>query len=389
MDISLFTSPEMGTLVPISGHNRRRNEDYEHFAFLPTDLPLTIQLTNRTHSLVSVASMAVGRLQEYVKRLPKPEILLRPSLAREAKSTSALEGTYAPLQEILEGDFVEDSQISGAVKEIRNYIRAAYRGLELIKTKPICITVLSELQGIMVDGTIGAQVNQGEVRTNPVIIGDDSKPVEMARFIPPPLPQLTHGYYQWEKWINAESDLSPIIKMALGHYQFETLHPYADGNGRIGRLVISLQFVEIGLLNPPVLNLSEWFNKDKEKYKDELLELSQKGDFDRWVSFFAEAIIGQVELEIRRIQELHEFREKLIQKLTATKERGVVLQLADGLIANPVLTPKQVAIAYGVTTPPAISAIKKLVDLGVLREITGKRYNRMYVCLEVMKILDE
>lgn len=388
MDTSLFTNPEMGTLVAISGHNHRRNEDYEHFAFVPTDLPVSVQLTNRTHSLVASASMAVGRLQECVKRLPNPEILLRPSLAREAKSTSALEGTYAPLQEILEGDFVEDSQISGAVKEIRNYIRAAYRGLELIKTKPICITTLSELQGIVVDGTIGAQVNQGEVRTSPVIIGDESKPVEMARFIPPPVPQLILGYYEWEKWINNAGDLSPIIKMALGHYQFEALHPYADGNGRIGRLVISLQFVDLGILTPPVLNLSEWFNNDKEKYKDELLELSQKGDFDRWVSFFAEAIIGQVELEIRRIQQLHEFRERLIQKLTTAKERGVVLRLADGLITNPVLTPKQVASAYNVTAPPAISAIQKLVDLKVLREVTGKRYNRIYVCPEVMKILD-
>ena len=218
----------------------------------------------------------------------------------EAKSTSALEGTYAPLQDILEGDFVKETKISAAVKEIRNYIRASYRGLELIKTKPICISILSELQGITVEGTIGARINQGETRTGQVIIGDDSKPVEMSRFIPPPPTEMLRGYNEWEKWINEIDDLSPIIIMALGHYQFETLHPYADGNGRIGRLVISLQFVEKGLVNPPVLNLSEWFNNDKEMYKNELLLLSQKGDFDRWVSFFAEAIIGQVAEEIQR-----------------------------------------------------------------------------------------
>lgn len=389
MDISRFTNPTMGQLVSISGYNHRRNEHYNHYAFVPTDLSYTINFNNRTHTLVSSASLAVGRLQECVKRLPKPEILLRPSLAREAKSTSALEGTYAPLQEILEGDFIEDSQISEAVKEIRNYIRAAERGLELIQTRPICITVLSELQGILVDGTDGAQVNQGEVRSGPVIIGDDSKPVEKARFIPPPAdPYLKQGYFEWEKWVNAVNDISPIIKMALGHYQFETLHPYTDGNGRVGRLIISLQFVELGFLNPPVLNLSEWFNNDKERYKDELLILSQAGDFDRWISYFAEAVIGQAKREIERIEELLEFRFKLLQKLATTKQRGVVAQLADGLIANPVLTVKGIADAYGVTPPPALSAIQKLVQLGILREITGKRYNRIYACLEVINILD-
>lgn len=388
MDISQFTSPEMGALIQIDGHNTMRNENYNCYAFVPNDLPYTIQLSNRTHTLVSSASVAIGQLQQCVKRLPKPEILLRPSLAREAKSTSALEGTYAPLQEILEGDFVEEMNVSAAVKEIRNYIRAAYRGLEVIRTKPICISMLSELQGITVDGTIGARINQGEVRAGQVIIGDVTKPVEMARFIPPPATQMMSGYNQWEKWINEIDDLSPIITMALGHYQFETLHPYADGNGRIGRLVISLQFVETGLLNPPVLNLSEWFNNDKEKYKDELLRLSQKGDFDRWISFFAEAIIGQAAREMQRIEELVAFQKELLQKLKNAKERGVVVQLAEGLIAGPVLTAKNVSKMYGVTPPPAISAIQKLMRLGVLREVTGARYNRLYACLEVINILE-
>jgi Fic family protein len=388
VDISQFTSPEMGTLVQIEGHNSRRDEYSEHYAFVPQDLPRTIRLSNKTHALVSTASGAVGQLQQCLKRLPKPEILLRPSLAREAKSTSALEGTYAPLQDILEGDFVEETNMSAAVKEIRNYIRAAYRGLELIKTKPICISVLSELQGITVEGTTGARINQGETRTGQVIIGDDSKPVEMARFIPPPAIAMLKGYNEWEKWINEIDDLSPIIIMALGHYQFETLHPYADGNGRIGRLVISLQFVEKALVNPPVLNLSEWFNNEKEKYKNELLILSQKGDFDRWVSFFSEAIIGQVAQEMQRIEKLVEFQKVLLQKLKNTKERGVVVQLAEGLIADPVFTAKTVSKLYGVTPPPAISAIQKLVDIGVLKEVTGGRYNRIFACLEVINILD-
>ena len=390
MDISKFTNPKMGRLAPISGINVRRNEAYNHFAFVPTALPYEIQLENRTHTLVAKASMEVGRLQECVRRLPNPEILLHPSLAREAKSTSALEGTYAPLQEILEGDYLEASQISNSVKEIRNYMKAAERGLELIKSKPVCITVLSELQGILVDGTLGAHANQGEVRTGPVIIGDENRPVNEARFIPPPAGEiLMMGYHEWEAWINAVNDISPIIKMALGHYQFETLHPYTDGNGRVGRLIVSLQFVEQGLLNPPVLNLSDWLNRDKEKYKDELLALSREGNFDRWISYFAEAIIGQAEREINRIQELLDFRNGLAATLNASKARGLVLKLPDELIANPVLTVNRIANAFHVTYPPASSAVAKLVKLGVLKEVTGKKYNKIYVCFDLLRMLEK
>ena len=389
MDIAKFVKPEMGAFEAISGINNRRNEEYTNFAFVPKPLPYEIQLKNSTHTLVAKASMEVGRLQECVKRLPNPEILLRPSIAREAKSTSALEGTYAPLQEILEGDYLEESQISNSVKEIRNYMKAADRGLELIRTKPVCITVISELQGILVDGTLGAQVNQGEVRTGPVIIGDETRPVNEARFIPPPAGEiLIKGYYEWETWINAVNDISPIIKIALGHYQFETLHPYSDGNGRVGRLIVSLQFVEHDLLNPPVLNLSDWLNREKEKYKDELLTLSQEGNFDRWISYFAEAVIGQVQKEITRIEELLHFKNDLLSNLISSKERGVVLKLAEGLIANPVLTVNRIASDYQVTYPPAASAVAKLVKLGVLREVTGRKYNKIFLCKEVLRILE-
>ncbi len=389
MDVSKFTNKEMGVLVRFAGTNIRRNEEYDHFAFVPSALPNDIQLTNRTHTLVSKASMEIGRLQECVRRIPRPEILLRPSLAREAKSTSALEGTYAPLQEILEGDYLDRSQMSAAVREIHNYMEAAHRGLELIKTKPITINILSELQGILVEGTRGGEINQGEVRTGPVIIGDESKSVNEARFIPPPAgDELNSGLSEWEKWINAENDISPIIKMALGHYQFETLHPFADGNGRVGRLVITLQFVELFLLNPPVLNLSEWFNREKDKYKDGLLTLSQNGNFDHWVSFFCEAIIGQVTIEINRIERLLEFRDNLLIKLKLAKQRGIVLELPELLIGHPVVSINKLAADLGVTYPPARSAVLKLVNMGVLREITGRKNRKLYICTEVFNLLN-
>ncbi len=379
----------MGKLVAFKGTNIRGNEKYDHFAFIPSKLPNEIALTNKTHTLVSKASVEIGRLQESVRRLPRPEILLKPSLVREARSTSALEGTFAPLQEILEGEYLDPAQTSAAVREIHNYMRAAHRGLELIKTKPITINIISELQGILVNGTRGGAINQGEVRTGPVIIGDEFKSITEARFIPPPSgKELTDGLSDWEKWINADNDISPIIKMALGHYQFETLLPFADGNGRVGRLVISLQFVDLFSLNPPVLNLSEWLNRNRDEYRDGLLKLSQDGNFDRWVSFFCNAIIEQSAFEINRIEKLLEFRDTLRTKLVLAKQRGVVLDLPELLLSQPIVSINQIAQDAGVTYPPARSAVLKLVDMGVLREITGRKNKKLYLCSEVFNLLD-
>ena len=389
MEISKFTNKSMGTLVPFNGTNIKSNVKYEHFAFIPSKLPAEIVLTSQTHALIAKASLEIGRLQESIRQLARPEVLLKPTLAREAKSTSALEGTFAPLQEILESEFLPRIQTSAAVREIQNYVRAAHRGLEHIKTMPITINLISELQGILVDGTKGGAINQGEIRTGPVIIGDEFKSVSEARFIPVPAGQeLKDGFSDWEKWINSEYEISPIIKIAIGHYQFETLHPFADGNGRVGRLVISLQLVDLYLLDPPVLNLSEWLNRNSDEYRDGLLRLSQDGNFDRWVSFFCRAITEQVALEIDRIKKLLEFRDNLKLKLITSKQRGAILELPEILLTQPVISINQIAKDTGITFPPARSAVYKLVEMGVLREITGRTNNKLYLCPEVFNILD-
>lgn len=389
MDISRFTAKSMGKLVPFNGTSIRGDAKYEHFAFIPSKLPSEIALSTQTHTLIAKASLEVGRLQESIRQLSRPAVLLKPSLAREAKSTSALEGTFAPLQEIFESEFIPAIQTSAAVREIQNYVRAAQRGLEHIKTKPITINIISELQGILVDGTKGGAINQGKIRTGPVIIGDAYKPVSEARFIPPPAGQdLEVGFSDWEKWINSEFEMSPIIKIALGHYQFETLHPYADGNGRVGRLVISLQLVDLLFLDPPVLNLSEWLNENSDEYRDGLLSLSQDGNFDRWLNFFCRAVTEQAALEIERIRKLLAFRDALKSNLIMAKQRGVVLEIPELLLSYPVVSINQIALETGVTYPPARSAVYKLVEMGILREVTGRKNNKLFISTEVISILD-
>lgn len=389
MDRSNFISAEMGRFVPFRGIHPITKEEYDTFSFIPAPLPPEITLSIKTVNLIAEASHQLGILQASLKGLPDSSVLLRPALLREAQSTSALEGTYAPIQEVFEGELISEKKQSSQVSEVLNYARAARIAFELINEKPININMLSNLQGMIVEGTEGAKNNQGEIRTIPVIIGDRSQKVSNARFIPClPGDDLKTGYGEWEKWIHSSNNVPKIAKIALAHYQFETLHPYTDGNGRLGRLIISLQLVMLELLPIPILNLSKWFHQDGARYKDELLALSQLGDFNRWISYFCTGVAEQCKLEIRIIDSLTDFQAKTINKLQEAKERGVVLQLAGDLIRNPVFTASSTAKLFNVTYPPASAAIKKLIALGVIKEQKGDRINsKWYYCPEFFEII--
>jgi Fic family protein len=389
VEISDFETSPVGRLVKIAGFDHRLNAEYDHWAFVPEPLPETLVLTNETHALVARAERSIGRLQEALLRFPNPRMLLQTSLKREAQSTSALEGTYAPLTSIFEGEFVGASNMDSNVREIMNYIEAANRGLRLIKEKPIHMKMLSELQGLIVEKTEGGNSSPGEIRRTPVIIGERAGSVESARFVPPPAgPDLERSYSDWEKWINSTHDFSNLILIALGHYQFETIHPYNDGNGRLGRLIVSLQFVTHELLDPPVLNLSSYFNERKDEYKDQLLSLSQSGDFDTWVQFFMKAVIDQSEIEIVRMGKLLDFVAVMQASIKNSGGRGVITEIPYLLLANPYFTVSSLAEKLKVTYPAAGAAITKLIGLGFLREITIKNSRKLVVCEEIIRILN-
>lgn len=388
MNLERFRQSPAGSLVPVSGHDAYLRRDYHHFAFVPVPLGNLITLSQRTYKLISEAHGAVGRLDFAVRRLPNPSLLVRPALRREAQSTSALEGTYATLEEVLEGDLINEASRRAEVREVLNYVAAAERALELIKVKPICLTLIAELQEILVRGTRGDSWDRGKLRETNVYIGERSRGIEASRFVPPPFGDtLRDGMSAWEKWLNAEDDIPLLVKAAVGHYQFETLHPFSDGNGRLGRLIITLQLITANTLTYPVLNLSPWLEERKDEYKDHLLAVSASGDFDPWVQFLAAAVHDQANEGVRRIEDLLAFRQELMDRLAATKIRGVAVRIADSLIGYPIITPTQAAELHGVTYPPANNAIKTLVDLGVLREITGRGYGRAFVCDAVMSIL--
>jgi Fic family protein len=377
----------VGRLEPITWYDHAKKAQLKHYAFVPAPLPTQVTLPQSVYKTLTEAERALGALEASVRQLPNPGLLVRPAVTREAISTSALEGTYAPFAEVLEAEYAEANQ-SAEVREVRNYVSAALDGLKLIKEKPICVTLLERLQARIVRGTRGDGYDAGKLREKLVCIGNSGEAIEQARFVPPPNgPLLVEAMSDWEKWINALDDLPLLVKVALGHYQFETIHPFSDGNGRLGRLIITLQLIDQQALTHPVLNLSPWFEPRRTEYVDHLLNTSLTGDFGPWVQFFADAVLAQAKSASVTISELLTYRDEVVRTLRDSKASGMVLDLANDLIGFPRISVSKAAELYGVKYPTANAAIAKLVDLGIMREITGASYGRVFACDRVYNLI--
>lgn len=389
MDDALFRSSPVGSLVRIKGWDPRFGERYDCSAFLPDPLPTKLSLAQETYLAVTDAAVAVARLDQAAFRLSNPGLLARPAIRQEAVSTSALEGTYAALDDVLEADFLNRSQLTASVAEVHNYVEAAELAFEWIKDKPVTVGMLEQLQKILVRGTRGDSPDAGRVRTTQVFIGAGGGRVDDARFVPsPPGDQLRAGVDAWASWLMAEDTIPLVIKMALGHYQFETLHPFNDGNGRLGRLVCVLQLAHRGELRVPVLNLSPWLEGRRRQYQDHLLSVSATGDFEPWIRFFSEAVRVQAVRAVEKIDALHDWRDEALAQLLNADVRGVAVRIVEDLLGYPLITATPTAERYGVSYQAANTAIRRLVQLGILEERTGRKYGRVFAARRVLNIIN-
>jgi Fic family protein len=388
VDLDALTASPVGTLITIRGLDGRTGKTYEHKAFLPEPLPDSISLEHETYGAVTEAASAIARLDQAAFLLPNPSLVARPAIRREAVSTSALEGTYAAFTDVLEGEFLAENDRSAPVAEVMNYIQAAEHAYEWIANYPISIGFLGNLQKMLVRGTPAEKADAGRVRTIQVCIGGGGG-IEDARFVPaPPGDQLVAGLEAWVDWINRDDDIPLLVKMALGHYQFETLHPFVDGNGRLGRLICVLQLAWRQQLRVPVLNLSPWLERQRKEYQDHLLRCSVTGEFDGWIRFFCQAVIAQSARAVEKINALHEWKERTLADLRAAKVRGVAVTIAGELVGYPVITPTLAASQHNVTYQAANAAIRRLTELGILRERTGRSYARIFAAPEVLAIIE-
>lgn len=376
MDIDAIKQSPIGRLVPIAGFDPRTGREYDHWAFVPKAIPQEVALSAATWTQIAAAEAALGRLDEVSQQVPEPALLRRPALRREAQSTSALEGTFAPFEDVLAPDLEDRGQLPLEVHEILNYVVAAEEGFHWVRERPLTSGVIGQLQRVLVRGTPDKQSDAGRVRDRQVVVGPRDGPVHEARFVPPPPgDELRAGFEQWVEWVgHPPSDLPPVARGALAHYQFETLHPFSDGNGRIGRLLIVLQFMGDGVLREPILVVSPWFEARRREYQDALLGLSRTGDWNAWVHFFAEGVAAAADGTRERIEALLAWRDQALEAVRGAGISGVAERLAGELIGAPVLTASRVAHDHEISNQGAMNALRRLAHLGLLRE--GRRRGR-------------
>ena len=363
----------IGRLVPITGHDGRFGEEYRTSAFLPDDLPVSIVLPSSVWLVVTDAMTELGRLDAAASLVPNPQLVARLATRREAIGTSALEGTFADLTDLFVAEILQDeaADVAPNVREVMNYTRAADEAYSWVKDRPITIGLLESLQAIIVRGTASDGTDTGSLRTNQVFIGAKHRRISEARFVPPPAgDQLRAMCERWIEWLTAPEPTAHIhllARIALAHYQFETLHPFTDGNGRLGRLVTVLQMLREGVLRSPVLALSPWFEERGDDYRDHLLAVSRTGDWAPWIEFFANAVKSEARSGHDRIMRLLELKSEMLDMVRTAFPRGrLVLEVADELIAHPILSVADAHRRFGRSNQGNRDAIKALVGIGLL-----------------------
>jgi Fic family protein len=370
MDLDALRGSPLGGLVPISGTDGRSGESYDYFAYLARPLPDAVELTSQTWTVVARAEAELARLDQAARQIPEPGLLRRPSLRREAQSTSALEGTFAPFEDVLESEPEERAQLSLEMREVLNYVVAAEEAFSWIDERPLTSGLVASLQQILVQGTPGEYTDAGQIRDRQVFIGPRDAPIAEARFVPaPPGDQLRSGFEDWIRWVNAPHDGMPsVVQAGLAHYQFETLHPFSDGNGRIGRLLIVLQLMRLGVLRHPILVVSPWFEARREAYQGALLDLTRTGQWNDWINFFAAGVGAAAATTHQRLDALLSWRDDTLKLVREARVSGVAERVAGELIGAPILRASQVARRHHVSHQGAMNALRRLGELGIVEE---------------------
>ena len=390
MDLARLSRSPIGRLVPIVGPDPTTHETVEGKAFLPAPLPRDITLTTRTWTTVNEATAALARLDGAARLMPSPELLGRPTLLREAQSTSALEGTHAPFADVLAADPDDAGSLTAEVREILNFEAMAELAFSWPDDRPITLGMLGELQQVLVRGTAGELSDAGGLRDRIVVIGARGRRIDAARFVPPPPgDQLRASVEDLLRWVNEPPAIPTVVQAAMTHYQFESLHPYSDGNGRLGRLVVVIQLLRRAVIREPLLVVSPWFERRREAYQDALLQLSMDGDWDAWIAFFAAGVAASATESERKIERLLALQEALRLRVQTAGRRGAAERLAGDLVGRPFVTGPEVAARYDLSLQGAINAIRTLVDLGILERspLVRSRGARIYVARAVLDAL--
>lgn len=380
MDVKEFTPDMAGTLIPtFTG-----KPDTTH-AFMPNPLPPSWPWPERLWRLLIDARTAIASLDGTGKHLPTPEILLRPLQNREAQLSSKLEGTITDPQNqaLFQADPrypVSENDPVNAYREVFNYGRALRTGTDSGVGLPLSLRLIRDLHKILMDGVRGSNQTPGEFRTTQNQIG------RPARFVPPPPVQMMTALSDFEKYLHTEDDYDPLVKAFMAHYQLEAIHPFGDGNGRVGRLLLSLTIAEWCKLSGQWLYMSAYFERNKNDYMDYLKSVSTHGNWEGWIEFCLEGVVDQANDAGKRCDKLLAQYKDFHQRLKQGSLR--LAKIIDGLFESPVISVLTIKNKFNVSHPTARADLKKLESMGILVELNGMG-RITYYCPEVYRVTYE
>ena len=362
-----------------------------YWTFVPAPLPPQIDWSAELIGLLSEADRELARLAQIGKTFPNPHIMVKPFVRREAVLSSRIEGTRTSLRELYQYEVAQLSFLEpdADAQEVQNYVRALEYGLERLETLPVSLRLMRELHQRLLEGVRGDIWTPGEFRRSQNWIGAPGATIETATYVPPPVDEMQSCLHQLEQYIHMESDLPALIRLAWIHYQFEAIHPFLDGNGRVGRLLVSLLLCDWDLLPQPLLYLSGYFEAQRSEYYRHLLAVSQAGDWEGWLAFFLAGIAEQAHEARSRVAALDQLRSKYEQLLNGERTRQRLMQAVDFLFGQPIISIRQLQAGLSVNSYlTAQRIVERLVQYEILHEVTGQARNRIYQANRILRAID-
>jgi Fic family protein len=361
-----------------------------YWAFIPAPLPPDLDWSPALLTALSDAERELAKLTTVAGNFPFPRLLVQPFIRREAVLSSRIEGTRASLADLYNYESAQMSFLEpdDDVREVHNYALALDYGLQRLDSLPVSLRLIRELHAKLLDGVRGGQLTPGKFRRTQNWIGAAGSTIETAAYVPPPVDEMKNALGAMEAFIHADTELPALVRAGLIHYQFEAIHPFLDGNGRVGRLLIMLLLREWGVLSQPLLNLSAYFEHYRQEYYDHLLAVSQHGKWEEWLRFFLRGISAQAQDSILRMTRLQGIRTRYEELAQADNNPQRMSAVIDFLFSRPILTLRQLETALDIPYMAAKRYVDKLVAAGVLKETTGYARNRVFMAYEVFQALE-
>lgn len=364
-----------------------------YFAFIPNPLPPKVSYDDSFVQLLSEANRNMGNLNGIGTQLPNPALLIIPYVRKEAVLSSRIEGTQTSLSELFYFEAArKDQQKKEAgrtdVLEVLNYVKAIDYGIKRLESLPISLRLIKELHAILMKGARGQHLTPGEFRRSQNWIGPGGCTLNDATFVPPPVEEMKEALSDLEKFIHGKSTVDGLIQCAAIHYQFEAIHPFLDGNGRIGRLLTILFLCEREYLKYPLLYLSAYFERNRNQYYERLLGVSQKGDWLGWIKFFLKAIADESRNAIDNSKAVLTLLDSYRRRVEQKRPSMYVFKLLDLISRNPYISIPRAAIMLKTSFHTAKAAIEKLQSMNILTETTDKARGKIYCAEELLKIFD-